>query len=186
MSSAVFLGVRHHSPACARLVARAIATLRPAYVLVEGPADMNGRLDELLLEHRLPVAVFSHYRDKSRVATSCAPLCDYSPEWNAPREGRAAGAQVRFIDLPAWHPAFTERAEGAANRYADAPPDRRRHGPPPHGPAHRHDPARRPPRTTDPGHRDRGGPGLGGRPDPPVDLSGTTPRIGVSVGCATR
>ncbi|MFE6334554.1 DUF5682 family protein [Streptomyces sp. NPDC057798] len=120
MSSAVFLGVRHHSPACARLVARAIATLRPAYVLVEGPADMNGRLDELLLEHRLPIAVFSHYRDASRVATSWAPLCDYSPEWIALREGRAAGAEVRFIDLPAWHPAFTQRAEGAANRYADA------------------------------------------------------------------
>ncbi|MFI9768620.1 DUF5682 family protein [Streptomyces sp. NPDC052415] len=120
MSSAVFLGVRHHSPACARLVARAIATLRPAYVLVEGPADMNGRLDELLLEHRLPIAVFSHYRDASRVATSWAPLCDYSPEWIALREGRAAGAEVRFIDLPAWHPAFTQRTEGAANRYADA------------------------------------------------------------------
>ncbi|MCM1974695.1 DUF5682 family protein [Streptomyces sp. G1] len=118
--TAHFIGVRHHSPACARLVARAIAALRPAYVLVEGPADMNGRLDELLLEHRLPVAVFSHYRDETRVATSWAPLCDYSPEWIALRDGRAAGAQVRFIDLPAWHPAFTERAEGAANRYADA------------------------------------------------------------------
>ncbi|GLW44716.1 hypothetical protein Stsp02_03780 [Streptomyces sp. NBRC 14336] len=118
--TAHFIGVRHHSPACARLVARAIATLRPAYVLVEGPADMNGRLDELLLEHRLPVAVFSHYRDEARVATSWAPLCDYSPEWIALRDGRAAGAEVRFIDLPAWHPAFTARAGGAANRYADA------------------------------------------------------------------
>ena len=66
------------------------------------------------------MAVFSHYRDETRVATSWAPLCDYSPEWIALRDGRAAGAQVRFIDLPAWHPAFTERAEGAANRYADA------------------------------------------------------------------
>ncbi|MGW7385678.1 DUF5682 family protein [Streptomyces sp. NPDC054794] len=119
-ASAVFLGVRHHSPACARLVARAIETLRPAYVLVEGPADMNARLDELLLEHRLPIAVFSHYRDEARVATSWAPLCEYSPEWIALRQGRASGAQVRFIDLPAWHPAFAERAERYANRYADA------------------------------------------------------------------
>ncbi|MFE9019877.1 DUF5682 family protein [Streptomyces sp. NPDC007808] len=118
--SVVFLGVRHHSPACARLVGRTIEDLRPAYVLVEGPADMNGRLDELLLGHRLPVAVFSHYRDETRVATSWAPLCDYSPEWIALREGRAAGAQVRFIDLPAWHPAFAERGERLTNRYADA------------------------------------------------------------------
>ncbi|MFD9599639.1 DUF5682 family protein [Streptomyces sp. NPDC059970] len=114
--SAVFLGVRHHSPACARLVERTIEELRPAQVLIEGPAEMNGRLDELLLGHELPVAVFSHYRDGQRSATSWAPLCDYSPEWVALRAGRAAGAQVRFIDLPAWHPAFAERT----NRYADA------------------------------------------------------------------
>lgn len=113
---AVFLGVRHHSPACARLVASTIERLRPSYVLVEGPCDMNDRLDELFLGHRLPVAVFSHYRDGERAATSWTPLCDYSPEWVALRAGRAAGAEVRFIDLPAWHPAFAERA----NRYADA------------------------------------------------------------------
>ncbi|MFE6284747.1 DUF5682 family protein [Streptomyces sp. NPDC057877] len=117
---AVFLGVRHHSPACARLVARTIGTLRPSHVLVEGPADMNERLDELLLGHRLPIAVLSHYRDETRVATSWAPLCDYSPEWIALREGRAVGAEVRFIDLPAWHPAFADRADRYANRYADA------------------------------------------------------------------
>ncbi|MGW2178247.1 DUF5682 family protein [Streptomyces sp. NPDC001732] len=113
---AVFLGVRHHSPACARLVERTVEELRPAQVLIEGPAEMNGRLDELLLGHELPVAVFSHYRDERRAATSWAPLCDYSPEWVALRAGRAAGAEVRFIDLPAWHPAFAERT----NRYADA------------------------------------------------------------------
>ncbi|MEU3608594.1 DUF5682 family protein [Streptomyces sp. NPDC035033] len=111
-----YLGVRHHSPACARLVARAVERLRPAYVLVEGPSDLNGRLDELLLGHDLPVAVFSHYRDDERSATSWTPLCAYSPEWIALTAGRAAGAEVRLVDLPAWHPAFA----GRANRYADA------------------------------------------------------------------
>ena len=120
MGRPVFLGVRHHSPACARLVAHTIESLRPAHVLVEGPVEMNDRLDELLLGHALPVAVFSHYRDAERTATSWTPLCDYSPEWVALTAGRRAGAEVRFIDLPAWHPAFTERGEGAANRYADA------------------------------------------------------------------
>ncbi|MEV6276149.1 DUF5682 family protein [Nocardia sp. NPDC051832] len=111
-----FLGVRHHSPACARLVRDTIRTLRPAHVLVEGPADMNDRLDELLLGHELPVAVFTSYRDDDTRQLSWAPLCDYSPEWVALTEGRAAGAEVRFIDLPAWHPAFAE----LENRYADA------------------------------------------------------------------
>ncbi|ASO21196.1 hypothetical protein FHR81_002164 [Actinoalloteichus hoggarensis] len=113
---ATFLGVRHHSPACARLVASTIETLRPAIVLVEGPADVNDRIDELLLGHRLPIAIFSYYRDAERAQSSWTPFCEYSPEWVALTAGRAQGAEVRFIDLPAWHPALSERR----NRYADA------------------------------------------------------------------
>ncbi|MGI5163264.1 DUF5682 family protein [Spirillospora sp. CA-253888] len=111
-----FVGVRHHSPACARLVRRTIAELRPAHVLVEGPADFSDRLDELLLGHDLPVAIYSHHREADRLHSSWSPLCAYSPEWVAITEGRAAGAQVRFIDLPAWHPALADRR----NRYTDA------------------------------------------------------------------
>ncbi|WP_346128506.1 DUF5682 family protein [Lentzea roselyniae] len=112
LMGAVFVGVRHHSPACARLVADTIRTHRPAYVLIEGPADFNERVDELLLGHELPIALFS-YSDQH---ASWTPFCDYSPEWVAITEGRRHGAEVRFIDLPAWHEAF----HGVTNRYADA------------------------------------------------------------------
>ncbi|RKS69145.1 hypothetical protein BZB76_6284 [Actinomadura pelletieri DSM 43383] len=111
-----FVGVRHHSPACARLVRDTIRRLRPAYVLVEGPADVNGRMAELLLGHEPPVAIYSYHRDAERVHASWTPFCAYSPEWVALNEGRAAGAELRFVDLPAWHPAFADRG----NRYADA------------------------------------------------------------------
>ncbi|WP_119727236.1 DUF5682 family protein [Thermomonospora amylolytica] len=111
-----FVGVRHHSPACARLVRRTIETLRPAYVLVEGPADYGDRLEELLLGHEPPIAIFSHHRDGPLVRTSWSPLCAHSPEWVALNAGRACGAELRFIDLPAWHPALADRR----NRYADA------------------------------------------------------------------
>ncbi|AXO34791.1 DUF5682 family protein [Micromonospora sp. B006] len=111
-----FLGVRHHSPACARLVAATVARLRPAYVLVEGPADLNGRMDELLGDHELPIAVFTAHREGTRRHASWSPFCAYSPEWVALTAGREVGAQLRFIDLPAWHPALSDRA----NRYADA------------------------------------------------------------------
>ncbi|MGZ3144264.1 DUF5682 family protein [Lentzea chajnantorensis] len=109
---AVFVGVRHHSPACARLVAATISAQQPAYVLIEGPADFNERIDELLLGHELPIALFS-YSDEH---ASWAPFCDYSPEWVAIAEARRCGAEVRFIDLPAWHRAFRD----VSNRYADA------------------------------------------------------------------
>ncbi|GAA2567489.1 DUF5682 family protein [Winogradskya consettensis] len=111
-----FIGVRHHSPACARLVAATIDELRPAYVLIEGPADLNDRIGELLLGHELPIAIFTSYRDEERRLGSWAPMCAYSPEWVALTHGQAAGAELRFIDLPAWHPAL----EGRSNRYADA------------------------------------------------------------------
>lgn len=101
------LGIRHHSPACARLVAHLIAILRPAAVLIEGPSDFNARLDELLLPHRLPIALFSYSSDESaggqrRTRQCWFPFTGYSPEWVALTAGRAHGADVRFVDLPHW------------------------------------------------------------------------------------
>lgn len=112
----VILGVRHHSPACARLVAERIRALRPAFVLVEGPADFNGRLDELALPHRLPVAIYSYLSHGDTHRGSWTPFAEHSPEWQALQAGRETGAQLRFIDLPAWHGAFAH----LENRYADA------------------------------------------------------------------
>jgi hypothetical protein len=109
------VGVRHHSPACARLVAHTLQEVRPAHVLVEGPADMNGRLAELLLPHAPPLAVFSAWREEGRASGAWTPFCDYSPEWVALQEGTRLGARVAFMDLPAWDRAFA----GVRNRYAD-------------------------------------------------------------------
>ena len=57
-----FFPLRHHSPACARRVRALTRRLKPAAVLIEGPSDFNGRLQELLLPHRLPIAIFSYVR----------------------------------------------------------------------------------------------------------------------------
>ena len=107
-----YIGVRHHSPACVRVVAETISALRPEFVLIEGPSDFNERIDELFLGHTLPIALFSSGPGTS----SFSPFCDYSPEWAALTAARAVGARSLFIDLPAWHPAFDQRS----NRYADA------------------------------------------------------------------
>ncbi|GHU07325.1 hypothetical protein FACS1894158_15460 [Betaproteobacteria bacterium] len=109
------LGVRHHSPACARWVASRIRALRPAFVLIEGPADFNERLDELTLPHRLPIAIYSYLSSDTMHHGSWTPFACHSPEWQALLAGREVGAVVRFIDLPAWHKAFYD----LENRYAD-------------------------------------------------------------------
>ncbi len=118
------LGVRHHSPACARLVSSTIRALRPAHVLIEGPADLNGRFDELLLGHELPVALYSFLRTEGGMRRAVwYPFCAYSPEWVAIQAGHEVGAEVRFMDLPAWHDAFSDienRASDRADRYCEA------------------------------------------------------------------
>ncbi|HWA25365.1 MAG TPA: DUF5682 family protein [Lacunisphaera sp.] len=113
----VFFPVRHHSPACARLLEGLIADLRPAAVLVEGPADFNPRLAELDAEHQPPLAIYSYFATATGERRGAFyPFCDFSPEWVALREGRKSGASVAFIDLPWVDVAPLDRR---ANRYAD-------------------------------------------------------------------
>ena len=65
MSEPLIVGIRHHSPACARLVKSLNATQPARYVLIEGPADFYDRIDELFLAHQLPVAIYRYcqYQD---------------------------------------------------------------------------------------------------------------------------
>jgi hypothetical protein len=75
------VGVRHHSPACAKLVAHTIEALKPRFVLVEGPLDMNTRIDELLLGHQMPVALFSYRQNPDGTSRGTwTPFCEFSPE----------------------------------------------------------------------------------------------------------
>ena len=109
------VGVRHHSPACARLVGETIRALKPAFVLIEGPADFNPFIADLSLPHQLPVAIFSFHTTDVESRASYSPFCAYSPEWEALEAARAVGADPLLCDLPSWHPDFGDRS----NRYAD-------------------------------------------------------------------
>lgn len=113
----VFFPVRHHSPVAARLVAELIVNRQPSAVLIEGPSDFNDHFHELLLEHDLPIAIYSYFRCQESHFGAYYPFCEYSPEWLALRQGNHAGAIVRFIDLP-W--AGVAQRDQGAHRYADA------------------------------------------------------------------
>jgi hypothetical protein len=106
--------VRHHSPACARLVADLIQQRKPQVVLIEGPADASHLIPALVdTEVRPPVALMAYFPSGSKAArqleerragerpTMVYPFCAYSPEWVAMREGLAVGARVSFCDLSA-------------------------------------------------------------------------------------
>lgn len=73
MSEPLIVGIRHHSPACARLVKLLIESQLPRYVLIEGPADFNDRVDELFLAHQLPVAIYSYCQYQDGAAPGVVP-----------------------------------------------------------------------------------------------------------------
>ena len=111
----VIVGVRHHSPASARLAHQTIVETRPAFVLIEGPSDFNDHFDDLRLAHQLPIAIFSYCADASGARAFYTPFAASSPEWRAMQAAWETGAKPLFCDLPAWR--IDQR--GPANRYAD-------------------------------------------------------------------
>lgn len=114
----VYFPIRHHSPACAWHARRLIASIKPASILIEGPETYNEFIKDICDESTVaPIAIFSQFTDRKRrtrqskeaesapVPTqpirynSYFPLCDYSPELVAMREGTKIGARISFCDL---------------------------------------------------------------------------------------
>jgi len=113
----VFFPVRHHSPAAAKFLRQWIKSVRPAAVLIEGPADFNDRLDELKLPHELPIAIYSYLQYANGMRRGAFyPFCIYSPEWQALKTAFDLGISVEFIDRP-W--ADLALQDCASHRYAD-------------------------------------------------------------------
>ncbi|PXW54795.1 DUF5682 family protein [Methylobacterium sp. B4] len=93
-------GIRHHGPGSARSLRAALDALNPDCLLIEGPPDADALIP--LAAHAAmapPVALLVYRPDRPR---DCAffPFAAFSPEWVAMRFGVAAGATLRFIDLP--------------------------------------------------------------------------------------
>jgi hypothetical protein len=96
-----FVPVRHHSPACASCVERLIERVRPEVVLIEGPEDLTPLIPLMLHPETVaPFAAYCTFADDRLGGRHGAyyPFADASPELVALRAGRAAGAELAFID----------------------------------------------------------------------------------------
>ncbi len=96
-------GIRHHGPGSARALAAELVAFQPDVVLIEGPPEADGVV-RMAADPGLepPVALLAYaVDDVSRAAFW--PFAVFSPEWQAIRYAVAAGAPVRFCDLPAAH-----------------------------------------------------------------------------------
>lgn len=120
VSQVHYFGVRHHGPGCARSLLRALETLQPDCVLIEGPPEADGLVADVLAADMVPpVALLTHgIEDAGRAVYH--PFAEFSPEWQALRWSAAAGATVRFIDLPvAISLALEQRDEAPAEERTD-------------------------------------------------------------------
>lgn len=94
-----YFGIRHHGPGCARSLQRALHTLQPDCILVEGPPEGDALLPFVLhADMRPPVALLVHSPQDTDAAVFY-PFAEFSPEWQALRFGVQTGVPTRFIDL---------------------------------------------------------------------------------------
>jgi hypothetical protein len=97
------LGIRHHGPGSALSMERALESIRPEVVLVEGPPEA----DEILSfaaspAMRPPLALLAYTADDPSLSIFY-PFAEYSPEWRAILWALAHKKVVRFFDLPVAH-----------------------------------------------------------------------------------
>ncbi len=118
-------GIRHHGPGCARSLLKALDTLQPDVLLVEGPPEAEGLLQPLLHEAmQPPVALLSYCPDDTGLAVY-HPFAAFSPEWQALRWALQHQVPVRFIDLPLAHGlALQQQRRDEAKAAAEAAADR--------------------------------------------------------------
>lgn len=94
------VGVRHHSPACARHLADKLEAVRPRWVLVEGPEELTGLVPWMVHpETAAPFAAYCAWAKGGARHAAYYPFADCSPELVAVRYAARAGAEARFVDL---------------------------------------------------------------------------------------
>lgn len=101
MADVSLFGIRHHGPGSARRLVEALDALRPATVLIEGPADASHLLPMLADPTMATPVALLVYAEDDPARAGFFPFTDYSPEYQAARWAVAQGADLRFIDLPA-------------------------------------------------------------------------------------
>jgi hypothetical protein len=113
--------IRHHSPACAFHLGKALSLRNPDIVLIEGPSDSNALIEHLASPlNKAPFAIYYTYREKKseRKAACYFPLLDFSPELAAIRWAAQSGVPCRFVDMPyALSQASAKRDEGKREAY---------------------------------------------------------------------
>ncbi len=98
-----FFGIRHHGPGCARALQRALQTLQPDIVLLEGPPEAEDILPLATDEAMVPPVAMLVYPSEAPQHGVFYPFAGFSPEWIAIRYALQQQIPLRLMDLPLTH-----------------------------------------------------------------------------------
>ncbi len=93
-------GVRHLSPMGAWQLRRFLDEKKPKLVLIEGLADANELIPDIVRKDTVPPIAILAYSAEPPVETLMYPVAEYSPEYEALKWAKSNRADARFIDLP--------------------------------------------------------------------------------------
>ena len=92
-------GIRHFSPAGAYFLRQFLDEVKPALVLIEGPADFDFLIDDIVSKKLVPPFAIMAYTKEAPIDTILYPFAEYSPEYQAILWARENNKECHFFDL---------------------------------------------------------------------------------------
>ena len=92
-------GIRHFSPAGAYFVRQFLDKVKPDLVLIEGPADFDFLIDDIVSKKLVPPFAIMAYTKEAPIDTILYPFAEYSPEYQAILWARGNNKECHFFDL---------------------------------------------------------------------------------------
>ncbi len=92
-------GIRHFSPAGAYFLRQFLDEIKPALVLIEGPADFDFLIDDIVSKKLVPPFAIMAYTKEAPIDTILYPFAEYSPEYQAILWAMENNKECHFFDL---------------------------------------------------------------------------------------
>lgn len=103
MSTLHLFGIRHHGPGSARSLRQSLENLEPDLILVEGPPDAAGVIEQVVSPDMSPPVAILIYAPEQPQQAVYYPFAVFSPEWQALDYGFQHQVPVQWMDLPQTH-----------------------------------------------------------------------------------
>ncbi|WP_182869208.1 DUF5682 family protein [Rhodopirellula sp. JC639] len=97
-----YFGIRHHGPGSAQRLVESLDRVRPAEVLIEGPADLSELIPMLADKDMVPPVALLAYPAGEPERSVFWPFSVFSPEYQAILWAAKHDVPARFIDLPVY------------------------------------------------------------------------------------